>query len=161
MPVGGCFGALMISFLQVQKNAKSTENTQPTNQIIRDEKAEEAFRPESDDDSETENIGDKTEHTEEKDGDENKKSNDSVLMKNLMKPTNYFFEVLQIPKDAPETFNEIKTVYRKELPNIIQIRYQQWVQRSREVAEQKAKEINEAYEHFRKNISLIKGQILF
>ena len=133
------------------KVAKSTENT-PTEESYPsgDEKAEEAFRPESDDDSETENIGDKTEHTEGNGGDENEKSNYSSQFDET---DELFFKVLHISEETPRDFNSIKTVYRKKIAQYHPDKVSAMGPEIREVAEQKAKEINEAYEHFRKKHS--------
>ena len=133
------------------KVAKSTENT-PTEESdpSGDEKTEEAFKPESDDDSETEKIGDKTEHTEENDGDENEKSDHDSQFDET---DELFFKVQQIPEESPRDFNSIKTVYRKKIAQYHPDKVSAMGPEIREVAEQKAKEINEAYEHFRKKQS--------
>ena len=89
-------------------------------------------------------------HTEENDGDENEKSDHDSQFDET---DELFFKVLQIPEESPRDFNSIKTVYRKKIAQYHPDKVSAMGPEIREVAEQKAKEINEAYEHFRKKQS--------
>ena len=64
-----------------------------------------------------------------------------------------FFEVLKITDDTPRDFSHIKAVYRKKIAQYHPDKVSAMGPEIQEVAEQKAKEINEAYEHFRKKFS--------
>ena len=81
-----------------------------------------------------------------------KESNDSTLNEEFDdKDDELFFEILQISEeDAPRDFNSIKSVYRKKIAQYHPDKVSAMGPEITEVAEQKAKEINEAYEHFRK-----------
>ena len=79
--------------------------------------------------------------------------NDSITDEEFNERDEYFFEILGIPKDAPRDFNEIKSVYRRRIAQYHPDKVSAMGPEIKEVAEHKAKEINEAYEHFRKKLS--------
>ena len=64
-----------------------------------------------------------------------------------------YFEVLKILDSDTKDFVTIKSVYRKKIAQYHPDKVSAMGPEIQEVAEQKAKEINEAYEHFRKKFS--------
>ena len=64
-----------------------------------------------------------------------------------------YFKILEISDDALRDLELIKSVYRKKIAQYHPDKVAAMGPEIRQVAEQKAKEINEAYEHFRKKFS--------
>jgi DnaJ like chaperone protein len=60
-----------------------------------------------------------------------------------------YAEILELEENAIEDFDAIKTLYRKRIAQYHPDKVLAMGPEIREVAEQKAKEINEAYEYFR------------
>lgn len=90
---------------------------------------------------------DNSEHEEENE------SNDSLSHEEFSERDEHFFEILGISKEAPRDFNGIKSVYRRRIAQYHPDKVSAMGPEIKEVAEQKAKEINEAYEYFRKKLS--------
>ena len=117
-------------------------------------KEEETFKPEGDAEKESKNEEEETssdeENQDQEDGSESDDSNPEVEFDDKDEE---FFEVLKITDDTPRDFSHIKAVYRKKIAQYHPDKVSAMGPEIQEVAEQKAKEINEAYEHFRKKFS--------
>ena len=140
-----CFDSFFSPNSKFAKNTKTvqSENYNPSNE----EKKEETFKPESEDESETENKYDESEHAEENKCNEDENSR---ISSEFNETDEQFFKVLQISDESSRDFNSIKKVYRKKIAQYHPDKVSAMGPEIREIAEQKAKEINEAYEHFRK-----------
>ena len=118
------------------------------------DKEEETFKPEGDAEKESKNEEEETssdeENQDQEDGSESDDSNPEVEFDDKDEE---FFEVLKITDDTPRDFTHIKAVYRKKIAQYHPDKVSAMGPEIQEVAEQKAKEINEAYEHFRKKFS--------
>ncbi|OUU38702.1 MAG: hypothetical protein CBC16_08435 [Verrucomicrobia bacterium TMED56] len=88
----------------------------------------------------------------EKDSSQEKEDN-SIPEKIFNEQDDYFLKILNLPDDSKKDFDAIKSVYRKKIAQYHPDKVSAMGPEIREVAEQKAKEINEAYEHFRKKFS--------
>ena len=119
-------------------DSEKKDQTEDTN------KEEETFKPEGDAEKESKN------EENQEDGSESDDSNPEVEFDDKDEE---FFKVLKITDDTPRDFTHIKAVYRKKIAQYHPDKVSAMGPEIQEVAEQKAKEINEAYEHFSKKFS--------
>jgi DnaJ like chaperone protein len=69
-----------------------------------------------------------------------------------------YAEILELEENAIEDFDAIKAIYRKRIAQYHPDKVLAMGPEIREIAEQKAKEINEAYEYFRAKSKRIEPQ---
>jgi len=129
-------------------DSEKKDQTEDTN------KKEETFKPEGNVERESNNQEDQTSSDEEnQDQEDSSESDNSNSAVEFDEKDEEFFEVLKIADDTPRDFSHIKAVYRKKIAQYHPDKVSAMGPEIQEVAEQKAKEINEAYEHFRKKFS--------
>ena len=85
--------------------------------------------------------------------DQNAEDEEAEIEEDFNDKDDHFFEVLKISEDSPRDFDSIKSTYRKKIAQYHPDKVSAMGPEIQEVAEEKAKEINEAYEHFRKKFS--------
>lgn len=116
-------------------------------------KEDETFKPEEDEKNQKNNDDNDSAQTSYSKTEENPKSHDSSSPLKPDEQDEKFLQVLKISMDSPRDFDSIKAVYRKKIAQYHPDKVSAMGPEIKEVAEQKAKEINEAYEHFRKKFS--------
>lgn len=126
----------LIPEIKDEGSEESSDSTQGA-QSSKNEKEEETFKPENE-----ENKSEKKQTDENHTGDEIFDANDQR-----------FLDVLKITDNKIDNFDSIKSVYRKRIAQYHPDKVLAMGPEIREIAEKKAKEINEAYEHFRKKFS--------
>jgi hypothetical protein len=139
-------------FIPVVGKTESAFNETEHSSDSTDKKEDETFKPEGESDQQSEqneNASKDNQHSHK----ENTESEDTQPEENFTDKDKQFFEVLKIAEDSPRDFNSIKTTYRKKIAQYHPDKVSAMGPEIQEVAEQKAKEINEAYEHFRKKFS--------
>ena len=118
------------------------------------EKKEETFKPEEEVvNSEKDEKHDNSSSSDESKTDNDEENNDADSISEIEENDEQFFQVLQITEDSPRDFDSIKSIYRKKIAQYHPDKVAAMGPEIQQVAEQKAKEINEAYEHFRKKFS--------
>ena len=140
-------------FIPVIENpVREAEETQNVYASSSDVKDDETFKPESEEEPKQEDQENtsKNEHSEtcEDTEEETSESNGSFDIQDEK-----FLQVLKIDNKSTQDFASIKSIYRKRIAQYHPDKVSAMGPEIREVAEQKAKEINEAYEHFRKKFS--------
>jgi hypothetical protein len=129
--------------------AEETQNAYTSSSEVKDD---ETFKPESEGEQEQEDqeSASKNEHsdTNEDTEEETSENNASFDIQDEK-----FLQVLKIDEKSLKDFASIKSIYRKRIAQYHPDKVSAMGPEIREVAEQKAKEINEAYEYFRKKFS--------
>ena len=146
-----------LDFFFTLKPSLSSDNTEDLEEEYQKEKTpkdEETFKPEGDDKKEKEEEKDRA-HSKNagKQDEESAESEDSNPAPDFDEQDEKYFEVLKILDSDTRDFVTIKSVYRKKIAQYHPDKVSAMGPEIQEVAEQKAKEINEAYEHFRKKFS--------
>ena len=118
------------------------------------EKKEDTFKPEEEEvNSEKDEKHDNSSSSDESKTDNDEENNDADSISEIEENDEQFFQVLQTTEDSPRDFDSIKSIYRKKIAQYHPDKVAAMGPEIQQVAEQKAKEINEAYEHFRKKFS--------
>ena len=133
--------------LEEKTESKFSENEDSASST--DAKEDETFKPEG----ENEQQGGQKESAFQEGQDaqeENAGDDEPEIEEDFNDKDDHFFQVLKISEDSPRDFNSIKSTYRKKIAQYHPDKVSAMGPEIRDVAEQKAKEINEAYEHFRK-----------
>lgn len=112
------------------------------NKTSQKEKEEESFKPEEEEDK-------KSDPQTKEESDEE----DPIPKHRFDDKDQRFLEVLNLSEETLADFDSIKSVYRKKIAQYHPDKVLAMGPEIREVADKKAKEINEAYEHFRKKFS--------
>ena len=136
--------------LEEKTESKFSENEDSASST--DAKEDETFKPEG----ENEQQGGQKESAFQEGQDaqeENAGDDEPEIEEDFNDKDDHFFQVLKISEDSPRDFNSIKSTYRKKIAQYHPDKVSAMGPEIRDVAEQKAKEINEAYEHFRKKFS--------
>ena len=136
--------------LEEKTESKFCENEDSASST--DAKEDETFKPEA----ENEQQGGQKESAFQEGQDaqeENAGDDEPEIEEDFNDKDDHFFQVLKISEDSPRDFNSIKSTYRKKIAQYHPDKVSAMGPEIRDVAEQKAKEINEAYEHFRKKFS--------
>ena len=136
--------------LEEKTESKFCENEDSASST--DAKEDETFKPEA----ENEQQGGQKESAFQEGQDaqeENAGDEEPEIEEDFNDKDDHFFQVLKISEDSPRDFNSIKSTYRKKIAQYHPDKVSAMGPEIRDVAEQKAKEINEAYEHFRKKFS--------
>ena len=136
--------------LEEKTESKFSENEDSASST--DAKEDETFKPEG----ENEQQGGQKESAFQEGQDaqeENARDDEPEIEEDFNDKDDHFFQVLKISEDSPRDFNSIKSTYRKKIAQYHPDKVSAMGPEIRDVAEQKAKEINEAYEHFRKKFS--------
>ena len=136
--------------LEEKTESKFSENEDSASST--DAKEDETFKPEG----ENEQQGGQKESAFQEGQDaqeENAGDDEPEIEEDFNHKDDHFFQVLKISEDSPRDFNSIKSTYRKKIAQYHPDKVSAMGPEIRDVAEQKAKEINEAYEHFRKKFS--------
>lgn len=136
----------------IENPIRQAEEMQNDHASSSDVKKDETFKPESEEELKQEDqestskneYSDACEDTEE----ETLESDESFDIQDEK-----FLQVLNIDNKSTQNFASIKSIYRKRIAQYHPDKVSAMGPEIREVAEQKAKEINEAYEHFRKKFS--------
>lgn len=112
------------------------------NKTSQKEKEEESFKPEEEEDK-------KSDPQTKQDS----KAEDFLPKQHFDDKDQRFLETLNLSEESITDFDSIKSVYRKKIAQYHPDKVLAMGPEIREVADKKAKEINEAYEHFRKKFS--------
>ena len=139
-------------FIPLEEKTKSKFSENEDSASSTDAKEDETFKPEG----ENEQQGGQKESAFQEGQDaqeENAGDDEPEIEEDFNDKDDHFFQVLKISEDSPRDFNSIKSTYRKKIAQYHPDKVSAMGPEIRDVAEQKAKEINEAYEHFRKKFS--------
>lgn len=134
-------------FIPLEEKAKSKFSESEDSPSSTDAKEDETFKPEGENDQQS---AQKESAFYE---DQNAEDEEPEIEEDFNDKDDHFFKVLKIPKDSPRDFDSIKSTYRKKIAQYHPDKVSAMGPEIQEVAEEKAKEINEAYEHFRKKFS--------
>lgn len=139
-------------FIPEEEKAKSNFSEGEDSPSYTDAKKDETFKPEGE--NEQQSAQEESAFQEGEDAqDENAEDEETEIKEDFNDQDDHFFQVLKIPEDSPRDFNSIKSSYRKKIAQYHPDKVSAMGPEIQEVAEEKAKEINEAYEHFRKKFS--------
>jgi len=139
-------------FIPVEEKAKSKFSESEDSPSSTDTKEDETFKPEGENEQQSgqkESAFKEGQEAQE----ENTEDEEPEIEEGFNDKDDHFFKVLKIPEDSPRDFDSIKSTYRKKIAQYHPDKVSAMGPEIQEVAEEKAKEINEAYEHFRKKFS--------